>query len=211
MIIECSYCEAKVDAKVLAQHEEFDAELDPWPFRASLLVCPSCKNSMLGGQDLIDTEAGNQIWTSASRLWPSPKQHLSRTIPEIVRTSIEEAQNCLAARAHTAAVAMSGRALEGICRHFKTKSQYLGGGLKELRDREIIDSRLFEWSEALRRHRNMAAHATEKKATKANAQDLLNFVESISEYVFVLSAQFEEFKKRETKAGSKKKAAAKNP
>jgi len=104
---------------------------------------------------------------------------------------------------------MSGRALEGVCRHFATKSQYLGGGLKELRDREIIDSRLFEWSEALRKHRNMAAHATEEKATKANAQDLLNFVESISEYVFVLSAKFEEFKKREERAAAKKKAASK--
>ena len=209
MIIECSYCKAKVDAKVLAQHDEFDPEEDAFPFRASLLVCPSCKNSMLAGQELVDTRGGNQIWNSASRLWPSPKQYLSLDIPAVVRNSIEEARKCLAARAYTAAVAMSGRALEGICRHFKTKSQYLGGGLKELRDREIIDSRLFDWSEALRKHRNMAAHATKEKATEANARDLLNFVESISEYVFVLSARFEEFKKRETRAAAKKKSAAK--
>ena len=104
---------------------------------------------------------------------------------------------------------MSGRALEGVCRHFQTKIQYLSGGLKELRDRGIIDSRLFEWSEALRKHRNMAAHATEEKATKANAEDLLNFVESISQYVFVLSARFEEFQKREARAIARKKSAAK--
>ena len=205
MIIECSYCEAKVDAEVLAQHKEFDPKKDPFPFRTSLLVCPSCKNSMLAGQD----DVGNEIWDSPSRLWPSPKQYLSRNIPEVVRNSIEEARKCLAARAYTAAVAMSGRALEGICRHFKTESQYLGGGLKELRDRKIIDFRLFDWSEALRKHRNMAAHATAEKATEANARDLLNFVESISEYVFVLSARFEEFKKRETIAAARRKSAAK--
>ena len=50
MIIECSYCEAKVDAQEIANHVEFDPENDSSPFRSTLLVCPSCKNSMLGGK-----------------------------------------------------------------------------------------------------------------------------------------------------------------
>ena len=97
MIIECSYCEAKVDAEVLAQHEEFDPEEDPFPFRTFFLVCPSCKNSMLGGQEQIDGG-----WDLVSRLWPSPKQYLSLTIPTVVRTSIEEARKCFTAGAYTA-------------------------------------------------------------------------------------------------------------
>ena len=93
---------------------------------------------------------------------------------------------------------MCGRALEGICRHFETKSPYLSGGLKELLDREIIDKRLYQWSQELQRQRNLAAHASEEKVSQDDATALLEFVTSICDYVFVLSAKFEEFMKRKT-------------
>jgi hypothetical protein len=56
---------------------------------------------------------------------------------------------------------MSGRAIEGMCVHFKTKGKgtTFAGGLKELREAKIIDDRLFQWSEALREHRNLGGHA----------------------------------------------------
>ena len=91
---------------------------------------------------------------------------------------------------------MTGRALEAMCRHFQTKSRTLAHGLKELLDREIIDKRLFQWSEELRVHRNLAAHATDEQLSHDDAEDLYNFATAICDYVFVLNEKFDLFMKR---------------
>lgn len=204
MMIECSYCKSQVDAKILASHEEFDPRNDPWPYKISLLVCSSCESSLLGIQENEDTPDGISKWSKATRIWPEPKRYIPWSVPNIVRTSLEEAERCINAGAYTAAVAMSGRALEGICRHFKTKHQFLGGGIKELLDMGIIDKRIFQWSEELHKHRNIAAHAEEHNMTKEDATDLRDFVVAISEYVFVLTEKFNNFIERQKEAKKKK-------
>jgi uncharacterized protein DUF4145 len=199
MIIECHYCESRVDAKVLASHDSFD-ENDPSPFRATLLECPGCNSPLLAGQYAEgETAEGDQVWEAPVRVWPAPDRYVSWEVPAIVRTSIEEAERCFKAKAYTACAVMCGRALEGVARHFKTKSAYLAGGLKELAERKIIDARLLEWSEALRTQRNAAAHASTEKGSRDDARDVLDFAHGISEYVFVLSARYERFRKRQSK------------
>lgn len=91
--------------------------------------------------------------------------------------------------------------LEGICRHYQTKSQYLGPGLRELRERGMIDGRLFRWAEELQKSRNIGAHATGEKVSKQDARDLLDFTNAICEYIFVLTAKFEAFMKRRAISG----------
>ena len=93
---------------------------------------------------------------------------------------------------------MCGRALEGICRHFKTKSDNLANGLTELRDARVIDGRLFDWSEELRKHRNLGAHASEERISSEDAADLLDFAHAITTYVFDLTAKFKGFLQRKT-------------
>lgn len=196
MIIECNFCKAHVDAKVIAQHESFD-ESDPAPFLTSLLECPSCKNSLVAGQYLWRAGDGDDsIENSPSRVWPQPKKYLSWAIPEGIRVSIEEAQMCISGGAFIASAAMSGRALEGVCRHFKTKSKYLGDGLEELKQKEVIDKRLLEWGRELQKHRNIAAHAGDEKISPQDAVDLVDFVIAICEYVFVLTEKFQKFMDR---------------
>jgi hypothetical protein len=132
-------------------------------------------------------------------MWPQPKKYVSWTIPSGIRTSIEESQTCVSAGAYIASAAMSGRALEGVCRHFKTKSKYLGAGLEELKESEVIDKRLLEWGKELQKHRNIAAHAGDEKINPQDAKDLLDFVIAICEYVFVLTEKFEKFMERARK------------
>jgi hypothetical protein len=196
MIIECSYCKSKVDAKVLASHQEYDPEGDPWPSKISLVVCPSCNNSLLGIQEEVTDQYGTG-WSSATRVWPDPKRYIPWSVPPVVRTSLDEAERCINGGAYTAAVAMCGRALEGICRHFNTKDQFLGGGVKELLVMGIIDNRIYQWSEELRKHRNIAAHAGDKLIRKEDAADLFDFVVAISEYIFVLAEKFNQFMNRQ--------------
>jgi hypothetical protein len=91
---------------------------------------------------------------------------------------------------------MCGRALEGVCVHYKTKSQNLYSGLKELRDTKVIDERLLTWGDELRKVRNLGAHASTEKVPRDDARDVLNFLHAICDYVFVLSRRFENFMSR---------------
>ena len=58
----------------------------------------------------------------------------------MTRLSSEEARKGFGAEAYAACAVMCGRAIEGICAEHDTKSKNLGAGLKELKDRHIIDS-----------------------------------------------------------------------
>jgi len=135
-------------------------------------------------------------WSARTRVWPEPDSDIPASIPSLIRSSLVEANLCLRTGAFTASVVMTGRALEAMCRHFETKSKIMAQGLKELLDREIIDKRLFQWSEALRLHRNLAAHPTGEHFTHDNAEDLFNFATAICDYVFVLNEKFALFMKR---------------
>lgn len=204
MIVECSYCEAKVDCQVLAQHvDPPEAEVGE-PYRVSLLVCPNCGNGIFAGQGESGLDSDEVLWEMPKRLWPSPDKLVSWHVPPIVRASLQEANKCFKAGANGACAVMCGRSLEGICKHHKTKSNNLIGGLKELLEAEVIDKRLFQWSEALRHSRNLGAHATDRVVSNEDARDLLDFANAIAEYVFVLTRKFEEFIARRDKSEKKK-------
>ena len=196
MIIECSYCESQVDGKILAQHEKQDPEDSFW-YRVSLVECPVCRNALVGLEEAAhrDEELGCW-WSDVTRVWPKPKKHLDFSIPEKVRASLEEANVCFKSKAYNASAVMCGKTLECICFEYKTKEKLLHGGLKELLDNGIIDQKIFEWSEALRLHRNIGAHAGESKISKEDSKDLLDFTNAICEYVFVLQKKFDNFMKR---------------
>jgi hypothetical protein len=157
-------------------------------------------------------EKGEVVWPELVRVHPMPRRLLGYEIPETVRQSLEEAERCMQVGASLAAAAMAGRALEAICRHYSTKDTYIGAGIKELRDKGIIDARLYEWSEELRDQRNMAAHATDAAFSSEDAEDILTFTYAIADYVFLLTRKFERFQKRKKKkAEEKAKANAKKP
>ncbi|MDQ2843976.1 MAG: DUF4145 domain-containing protein, partial [Acidobacteriota bacterium] len=99
-------------------------------------------------------------------------------------------------------VDIASRALEGIGRHFfppeddEKQHLMLGAGLKKLRDGGKIDSRLFEWGTELADDRNWAAHPSGTKFNREDAEDVFKFTQSICEYIFVLTYEFEAFRKR---------------
>jgi Domain of unknown function (DUF4145) len=192
-----------VKARILAEHVTTTPykELGELPdTRVSLALCSSCNDPITVRQTWQgEDDLGASIWSVASRVWPLPEREAHTSIPPIVRVSLEEAERCFIAGAHTASVVMSGRALEGVGRHFDTSSWKLAESLKELRDRGVIDPRLFEWGDALRRDRNLAAHASEEKFSKEDATDLLDFIHAICEHVFVLVPKFRAFMERRSK------------
>jgi hypothetical protein len=198
MIIECPYCESKVDGKVIGEHVTYPEE-EPFPFKVVLLECPVCKESLLGCQELIQVGPDRDEWVTGNRLWPKPAISNRLLLPTNVGDSLEEAEKCYNARAYSACAVMCGRSLEAVWQNYETKSKTIAGGLRELRERKIIDDRLYEWGEVLRQQRNFGAHATGENITKEDVRDVLDFANAICEYVIVLSEKFERFKKRQEK------------
>jgi len=214
MRIDCSHCRARVDAKAIgAVRRNFDPETES-PDADELVTflrCPVCYQPLLAFQNWYREKRGwdgnhETVWSSPHRVWPSPELSFSSSIPKAIQSSLREAQKCLVVRAYTASVAMTGRALEAIGRHFHTKGKadklMLAAGIEELRQNNIIDQRLYEWSKELHLNRNLAAHASSQEFEQADAEDLFNFASAICDYVFVLSEKFERFKNRKTLNGS---------
>jgi hypothetical protein len=196
MIIECPYCDAKVDGKLLAKRDYQRTE-ESEPSRTSFLECPVCHTCIVAEQELIQTDENEWDYTDATRRWPEPSASLDICIPRLTRQSLGEARRCLKAKAYAACAVMCGRAIEAICAEHKTKSKNLGSGLKELLDKKVIDHRLFEWGEALRQQRNIGAHASDEDISREDAQDVMDFALAFCEYVFVLSEKYEEFQARQ--------------
>lgn len=203
MIIECPHCESKVDGVSIGEYEYVPEDYGEL-VRVTLLKCPVCHEALLGYQEWYEINEDKGDWSQpVNRLWPEQEVSISLHLPKIVGFSLEEARRCYKARAYTACAVMCGRALEGICNKYNTKNKMLAGGLKELLDQKIIDERLFRWGEELRKHRNIGAHATEELISKEDAQDLLEFVTAICEYLFILDEKFKKFMERKNpkKAG----------
>jgi len=196
-IVECPYCEAKVNAKIIAE-KEYPPGDDNDPYRFVFMECPVCDQALVGSCDLIQVDSDVWDWSAPLRLWPDPHKDFDFNIPRIVRSSLGEAKKCYKAKAFSACAVMCGKAIEGICIK-ETNAKTLHTGLKKLKDIKIIDDRLFEWGEALRKERNIGAHATGQELSKQDARDVLDFSVAICDYVYVLSKKYSEYQERKSK------------
>jgi hypothetical protein len=127
LIIECPHCECKVDAESKGE-QGYNNQEEGLPFKAILLKCPLCYRPLLGGQEYIQTGPETFEWLEAFRLWPDSEQYVAWEIPPIARNSLVEAKICFKAKAYNACAVMSGRTLEGVCKHFSTRSKTLASG-----------------------------------------------------------------------------------
>lgn len=66
-----------------------------------------------------------------------------------------------------------------------------------MHDEGKIDDRLYGWGKELNKQRNIAAHPDTTPISQREAQYVFDFALAIAEYVYVLTAKFERFKKGE--------------
>jgi len=84
----------------------------------------------------------------------------------------------------------------------------LGEGIKKLKEKGIIDKRLFDWSQQLQAFRNLAAHPDEDfTISREDSADLQTFVYAITEYTYDLADRYEEFLDRLAWRNKKRKAS----
>jgi Domain of unknown function (DUF4145) len=194
--------------------------------------CPRCEILLAGEShqtDFIEMGAEFDIWSDVVRLHPKPiKTFSSNRIPKVVTDSLVEGDRSLQAGAHTAACVMFGRALEAVCRDLlqpstssKTRTRrrhqekssenkapakkiMLAQGIRELKDKNLIDQRLFDWSQQLKAFRDIAAHPDDISISRQDAEDLQTFVYAIVEYIYDLTDRYEDFKWRLDRRKKKK-------
>lgn len=213
-IIDCPSCKAKVGANQSGSIEEtrfIDEIGEPLGEKLVIGKCPSCKTLLAGYLTQLEFRgwegAEEDRWSDVTRVFPSPsKSFSSDRIPKTLTSSLFEADKTMQAGASMAAVVMFGRALEALCRDALKASEdteqkriMLGQGIKKLKDKRIIDDRLYNWSQELQVLRNLAAHPSEITVSRQDAEDMQAFVHAITEYVYDLSDRYEQFKNRKRK------------
>jgi len=80
----------------------------------------------------------------------------------------------------------------------------LARSLRKMHEQNLIDSRLFEWSDLMRAAGNEAAHGVRLSIQQADAKDILEFTNAIMDYLFSFRDRFEEFKRRRDKGSGAK-------
>jgi Domain of unknown function (DUF4145) len=231
-IVDCPWCKAKVAASETGRAEQsgFNDEAgEPYASKVLAGICPSCQSILVGETEQIGFEnfdSDHDSWRDVVRIYPKPpKVFSSYRIPKVVMDSLSEADRSLQAGANIAACVMLGRALEALCRdildsvpettptttapsiQIKPKKEImLGEGIKQLKERKVIDERLYDWSQQLHAFRNLAAHPEDISISRHDAEDLQTFVNAIVEYVYDLADRYEEFKNR-VEARAKRKTS----
>ena len=204
---------------------------EPYADRLYVGKCPRC-GTLLAGEShqtvFIEMGAEFDEWSDVVRLYPKPiKTFSSYRIPSVVTDSLVEGDRSLQAGAHTAACVMFGRALEAVCRDLLQPSRpskgrirrrqkevsdeprspmkkiMLSQGIRELKDKNLIDERLFDWSQQLKAFRDIAAHPDDMSISRQDAEDLQTFVYAIVEYIYDLTDRYEDFKRRIERRKSK--------
>jgi hypothetical protein len=227
-IVDCPNCKAKVAAQETGRAENtgFDEEAsEPYGLRLIVGQCPRC-GMLLAAKSHQRRFKGwededEDVWADPVRVYPKPpKAFSSFRIPNGVTASLAEADIALQGNATLAACVMFGRALEALCRDVlyapeekkavisgtSKKKLMLANGIKQLRDKNLIDARLFDWSQHLHAFRNLAAHPDVEgvSITRQDAEDLQAFVYAITEYIYDLTDRYEEFKGRQARRSKAK-------
>lgn len=220
-IVDCPNCKAKVAAieAGCAENSFLDEGGHPDANRLHVGKCPRCHELLAGQSHQIGFEGFNSEqdeWSDVTRVFPKPPKVFQNSgIPRVVKTSLLDADRSLQANANIAACAMLGRALEAVCRDLLKdtggKDSMLAAGIKLLREQQIIDDRLFEWSQQLHAFRNMAAHPEDVQISREDAEDLQTFVHAIVEYIYDLTERYKEFQGRVAARDKKKAAVPQSP
>jgi endogenous inhibitor of DNA gyrase (YacG/DUF329 family) len=230
-VVDCPNCQAKVASEEMGRAEDtgFDDDVgEPYGWRLLVGKCPRCNTPLAAQSRQIRFEGweGDEYdhWSDPVRVHPKPpKTFSSFRIPSAVTVSLAEGDIALQGNASLAACVMFGRALEALCRDvlFTTEEKkairaglskkrlMLAEGIKQLKEQNYIDARLFDWSQHLHAFRNLAAHSdTDATITRQDAEDLQAFVYAIIEYVYDLADRYEEFKERQAARNRPRRSSA---
>ena len=198
MIVECAECKAYVDAVKVGEFGYSGTE-DYDPGRYIFFRCNRCSSPILAVQEHRGFPDDDDVWTSPKVIYPQPDFRVNPKAPSDIRAALEEGIACYQAKAFTAAAIMCRKTLEGVCTAHGVTEKTLDKSLKKMAETDMIDKRLYEWSDQLRIAGNEAAHGVGVVSSAQDARDALEFTTGIIDYLFSYRDQFEKFKARRHK------------
>jgi Domain of unknown function (DUF4145) len=197
MVLFCNECGALVEAVEEKRYLRDNPDDGP-PYRVvTFLRCSSCQGPFVISQENqngYELEEPVVLFPQLTRINPN--------LPKAIHAAFQEADACFRARAYTASAIMCRKTLEGLAAEHGIKGKPLVASLKELKESGVIESRLYEWADALRISGNEAAHDVNVTVSAEDARDLLEFSGAILEYVFTFRDRFDAFKKRRQSTGA---------
>ncbi len=165
----------------------------------TLLKCPNC------GDPFLLVGVGEAV------LYPPEDNPINPNLPAPLKSAYAEAVSCFKSKAYTGTAMLCRKTLEGICAEYGVTGRNLVSNLKELKDRGIIENRLYDWADALRISGNEAAHDIKVTVSPEDARDILEFTNALLEYIFTFRDRFEQFKQRREAKSSKQEADTEAP
>jgi hypothetical protein len=135
-------------------------------------------------------------WDTPFVIFPNPDAKVNADVPRGIRTSFEEACGSYRAGLYTASAIMCRKTIDGICAEHGIAERNLDLSLKKMLEKELIDARLYEWSDVLRVMGNVAAHDVATTIQQPDAKDAIEFTNAILDYLFSYRDRFEKFKSR---------------
>lgn len=189
MIVDCPNCKALVSATELHDHVIHD-DVAP-SVRVTFAHCPKCQAPFLGQG--FEKEFG---YEEPEQIYPALESSIPAGAPPGIRSAFAEAHKCFRAGAFTATAIMCRKAMEGICEEHGFRERNLALSLKAMKESGAIESRLYEWADALRISGNEAAHGVDLTINGEDAADILDFTTALTEYLFTFRDRFEQFKAR---------------
>jgi hypothetical protein len=195
VIIDCPKCNTYVEVREAGSYG-YNAG-DGYPSGKYILVaCGKCDRPIVLCQENVGNMADGDIWDTPVRVFPSDTIFVNPVWPEEIKEAFEEAKGCFKSRAYTATVIMCRKIIEGLCVLNGSSERNLNKALLKLRDSGVIDSRLYDWADALRVSGNEAAHDLSVTFSKEDASDIIDLTSAILEYIYSFTNKFAEFKAR---------------
>ena len=201
IIIECGHCGNRAPMAIIAEYTDHLEYGDPPHTDESstkweLLLCPSCRKPILHQTYWdtfnIDIETGPEV--SKKVLYPSPVA-VTDGLPDKVHKSYEAALRVRNVEPNAFAV-LIGRTLEFVCQDKDADGRTLNAKLDNLSERNEIPGRLAEMAHKLRALRNIGAHADKGEISERDVPILIDFTETILDYIYRAPAKLEAVKKR---------------
>ena len=187
-VTQCPHC-FRTTTSLLRSNAAWIEDLDAGSdtrMEFSLFQCLACRLPILWQVSGLAEDDMEHI------VYPEP-YHLDASIPANLRQECEKVRTCLTSGEFTAAVVMVRRVLEGICMDHGIEEPNLARALATLRSTGRIDEMLSGWAEVLRMLGNQGAHYGKALVTRQDAEDGLEFAETLLEYIYVLRRRFDRF------------------
>ena len=180
------------DVAILGTFPYTDEAYTKW----QLLLCPACRKVLLLEKKWdtfnIDFETGYEV--EEELLYPA-NIITTEGLPEKVRKSFEAALRVRNVEPNAFAV-LIGRTLEFICKDRNAKGKNLNEKLDYLSSIQDIPGSLAKMAHSIRALRNIGAHASDDNITESDVPVLIQFTESILDYVYRAPARLEAVKRR---------------